>query len=383
VKVLQLFNNWKWTGPAEYACNLAAALRDSGIETTLACGAPPKEATESFLSMAEKRGMHPCADFTLDKHFHAWKNIADYRKLKVLIDDERFTIVHTHLTNGHLVGSLAAKSASFPSVVIRTCYESDGGGLRDRFLYKRLTDGIIAVAPASRRAIIAAHGIPEQKVRCIPAAIDTDRFDPRKGLMHNRSLWGIDEDAPVVGIVARVQQHRRFHVFLEGIAQAVQEIPLLKVMVIGRGTHIKSLAIDPVTEMGMENHFIFTGYRKDDYVETLNCIDVKVFLVPGSDQSCRAVREAMALGKPVIAAQRGMLPEIVEHGVSGLVIEDNPRDLAHAVITLTKDRELRRQLGQNAFEKAHTQYSLKKQAKNIIEFYEECIQMSNKRSQLL
>jgi glycosyltransferase involved in cell wall biosynthesis len=373
LRVLQLFNNWKWTGPAEYACNLASALGDRGIETTLACGAPPKEAKESFFTMAKKRGLSPCADFALNKHFRLRENIADYRKLRAFIDENRFNIIHTHLTNGHLLGSLAAKSGSPSSAVIRTCYESDGGGKRDRFLYKRFTDGIIAVAHATRRAILEKHGIPEEKVKCIPAAIDTDRFDPRQGLVNNRSLWGIDADAPVVGIVARVQQHRRFDVFLEGVARAVQEVPLLKVMVIGRGTHIKSLAIDPAREMGLEKHFVFTGYRKDDYVETLNCMDVKIFLVPGSDQSCRAVREAMALGKPVIAARRGMLPEMVDHGVNGLVIEDTPRDLAQAIIKLAKDKELRQQLGNNAFEKAHTQYSLKEQVKSITEFYQECI----------
>jgi len=373
VKVLQLFNNWKWTGPAEYACNLASALIDRGVETTLACGSPPKGAKDSFFTMAKERGLSPCVDFTLNKHFRLRENIADYRKLRAFIDEERFSIIHTHLTNGHLLGSLAAKRTSPQSVVIRTCYESDGGGIRDHFLYKQLTDGIIAVADSTRLAIVDKHRIPEEKVKLIPAAIDTDRFDPRKGLMNNRSHWAIDADAPVVGIVARVQRHKRFHVFLEGIAKAVQEIPLLKVMVIGRGTHIKSLAIDPVKEMGIEKHFIFTGYRKDDYVETLNCMDAKVFLVPGSDQSCRAVREAMALGKPVIVARRGMLPEIIDHGVNGLVIEDNPRDLAQAIVKLAKDRKLRRQLGNNACEKAHTQYSLKKQVKSTVEFYQKCI----------
>ena len=176
MKVLQLFNNWKWTGPAEYACNLASALVESGILTTLACGAPPKEAKESFFTMAKKRGLSPCADFTLTKHFRLPTFIPDYRNLKAFIAKEQFSIIHTHLTNGHLLGSLAARRVSHPPVVIRTCYESEGGGIRDRFLFKHLTDGIIAVSRATKSGIVDRQRVPEEKVKLIPAAIDTDRF---------------------------------------------------------------------------------------------------------------------------------------------------------------------------------------------------------------
>jgi len=370
LKVLQLFNNWKWTGPAEYACNLTVMLNKNGIETVFACGRPPEEAKESLLTMARERGLSPETGFFLNKHLCLWDNFADYWRLKKFIAEKKFTVIHTHQTNGNLLGGLTARKALHYPVVIRTCYDSNGGGFRDRFLYQKLTDGIIAVADLTKRAIVNKHRIPSQKVYLIPAAIDTDRFDPRKGVKNNRTRWGIEPDAPVVGIVARVQRHRRFHIFLKSITEAVKKVSHLRVMVIGRGTHIKELVIDPVKEMGLEDHFVFTGYRRDDYVETLNCVDIKVFLVPGSDGSCRAVREAMALGKPVIAARRGMLPEIVDHNVNGLVIEDEPNNLAQAIIQLVEDEALRKKMGHNAFKKAHTKFSLEKQFKKIVDFYE-------------
>ena len=374
MKVLQIFNNWKWTGPAEYAFNLTSMLIKNGIEATFTCGFPPEEAKESLITFARERGLIPLVNSNLNKHFHLRKNFFAYQGLVRLITEKKFDIIHTHLTNGHLVAALAAKKAPHNPVLIRTCYESDGGGIRDRFLYKKLTDGIIAVANSTRRSIIDRCRITPEKVRFIPAAIDTERFDPKRGLKNNRNKWGIEPDATVLGIVARIQRHRRFHVIIEAVAKAVKKIPNLKVMVIGRGTNIKELAIDPVEEMGLAKYFVFTGYRKDDYVETLSCIDIKVFLVPGSDDSCRAVREAMALGKPVIVSKRGMLPEIVDHEVNGLVIDDEPEILAQAIIKLSEDIIFRERLGYNAFKKAHTQFSLQKQFKKIVDFYEEIMQ---------
>ena len=379
MKVLQLFNNWKWTGPAEYACNLTLMLVQNGIETIFICGPPPEEAKESFLTMASDRGLSPRVGFALNKHFRLQDNIADYRGLVKFIAEKQFTLIHTHLTNGHLLGALAARKAPPYPVVIRTCYDSNGGGIRDRFLYKRLTDGIIAVANSTRTAIVDKYRTPQKKVRLIPAAIDTDRFNPRKKLKNNRTQWGIGPDQLVVGIVSRIQRQRRFYVFLQGIAKAVEKVPHLKVMVIGRGTNIKKLAIDPVRKLGLDKYFVFTGYRKNDYVETLSCLDMKVFLVPGSDDSCRAVREAMALGKPVIVSKRGMLPEIVDHNVNGYIIDDKPDNLAQAIIKLAEDKTLREKLGHNAFKKAHSEFSLRKQFEKIVEFYEDLLREKERR----
>ncbi|MBN2466717.1 MAG: glycosyltransferase family 4 protein [Deltaproteobacteria bacterium] len=370
MRVLQLFNNWKWTGPAEYAFNLAVMLKKQGIETVIACGRPPEDATASFFTIAQERGLVPVADFFLDKHLNVRKNLRDYRRLRAFMSKTNFSVIHSHLTNGHLLGSAAARAVTPTPVMVRTCYENNGGSWRDTLLYRHATDGVIAVANSTRQAVVRKSRLDPSLVPCIPAAIDIDRFNPRKGLSHNRAVWNIPAEATVVGIVARVQSHRRFHIFLQGIAEAVKKIPCLKVMVIGRGTRIKELAIEPAKSMGLYDHFIFTGYRKDDYVETLNCIDMKVFLVPGSDESCRAVREAMAVGKPVIVARRGMLPEIVDHASNGLVIDDTPENLAQAIVRLVEDKNFRERLGRNAFHKAQTEFSLQNQVDRVIEFYE-------------
>ena len=150
-----------------------------------------------------------------------------------------------------------------------------------------------------------------------------------------------------------------------------REFPQLKFMIIGRGTHIEEIAVKPSMKLGIRPNLIFTGDKAEDFRETLACLNFKVFLVPGSDCACRAVREAMALGIPIIAARRGMLPEIIENNREGLIIDDKPEDLADAMMTLVDNPGIRQAMGQNALKKAREDFDLETQAKKIEKIYQE------------
>ena len=126
-------------------------------------------------------------------------------------------------------------------------------------------------------------------------------------------------------------------------------------------------------KLGIRPNLIFTGYKGDDFRETFACLNFKVFLMPGSDGSCRAVREAMALGIPVIAARLGMLPEIIENNREGLIIDDSPENLADAMMTLIENPGIRQAMGQNALQKAREEFDLEKQTKKIEAIYEEVL----------
>ncbi len=123
--------------------------------------------------------------------------------------------------------------------------------------------------------------------------------------------------------------------------------------------------------MGIQDRVIFPGYRAEDYVEYLSAIDLKVFLVPGSDGTCRAVREAMAMGKPIVSTRRGMLEELVEDGVTGILVEEEPEALAAALEKMVLAPDLRLAMGEAARHRALRDFSIRKQALRTAEFYHE------------
>jgi glycosyltransferase involved in cell wall biosynthesis len=129
--------------------------------------------------------------------------------------------------------------------------------------------------------------------------------------------------------------------------------------------------------MGLSNIVNSVGYLDgDSYIGALEAMSAKLFMVPGSDGTCRAVREAMAMGKPVIATRRGILPEMVGDGVEGIIIDPDPKSLANALIRLAGSSDLVKTLGENALKKAHERFSLGRQAENVENLYEGILRAS-------
>lgn len=380
MKILHLYSDWRWTGPAEPTVNLVKSLVEKGIDVVFACRKEPVDHPQSIEKYARERGLNPLTSIHLNRYFNIRHNLVDILTLSKFIREERFDIVHCHLSHDHLMGGLASKMRINTVPVIRTNHK--GIPFRDnlwnRLLIAKWTDGIVTFSRNAAEIDAKRFKIPPQRMCLVNATVDVDHFDPKKVKSNYRSLFGFSSSDIVVGMVARMQRHRRFDVFLRAIAWARERCPLIKVLILGRGTHMEKVAVEPARKMGLSGHVIFGGYRKDDYREALACVDFKVFLVPGSDGTCRAVREAMALGKPVIAARRGMLPEIVDHGRTGLIVNDTPAELGDAIVRLSTDSGLRMEMGKQAREKALREFDQGLQSERIIEFY--CHVIGEKKS---
>ncbi|MCP4715181.1 MAG: glycosyltransferase family 4 protein [Deltaproteobacteria bacterium] len=374
MKILQIFSNWKWTGPAEHALNLAINQQKAGHEVTFACAAPPPDQKESLLVCARERGVEPETGFRLNKHFCLTDNLLDIPRMRSYLKREKFDVVHTHMPNDHFVAGMALRSSLTRTALMRTCYDGEGvpRGPRSRTNFSLMTDGLITVSEQTRRLILSRRYIGEQKVWKVDVPVDIGRFNPET-VVDNRAGLNLAPEAIVGGIVARVQTHRRFEVLLEALQMVISDFPGFRFMIIGRGTHIQEIAVKPSQQMGIRTNLIFTGYKKEGFVSTLKCLSFKVFLVPGSDGACRAVREAMALGIPIIASRRGILPELVENGKEGLIIDDTPENLRKAIMLLVEHPELRRELAQNALKKARQCFDPEVQTKLIEEIYEKVI----------
>jgi glycosyltransferase involved in cell wall biosynthesis len=233
------------------------------------------------------------------------------------------------------------------------------------------TTALLEPSEMARLHDIAAFGIAPARSAVVPGAIDTVRFDPQRSLPDGRAKLGIAADAYVIGIVARMQTHRHFEDLLHAMRRVVDVLPEARLVIIGRGTHQEKVAMDPARKLGLDKHVIFTGYIEgDDFVAAIQAMDLGVYLVPGSDGTCRAARELLAMGKPVVVADRGMLREIVPDGQAGIVTDGSVDGLAEALLMLGRDVERRSVLGAGARRLAETRYALGPQAAQVKGIYE-------------
>jgi glycosyltransferase involved in cell wall biosynthesis len=378
MRILHLFSNTKLTGPAEPAINLCASLKDLGYRVTFACCTSSKTGSKSVFATATERGLEPITRFRLNKHLNLRDNVYDLRRMPSFLKEARTTIVHTHMDNDHLVGGRSARKADSKIVVVRSSYSGEGmkPSFRTKYLLRKMTDGLLVASESAKLSIIEQIDFPDERIWVVGGAVDTDRFNGAEGLPNARSRFELSDEDFVFGVVARIQPHRRFDVILEAIGRVSGRDPVTRLLIVGRGTRMQEVAVEPVRQMRLENFVKFAGYQVgQDYVDTLACFDALIYLMPGTDGTCRAVREAMAMGKPVIAARRGMLPEIVDHGRNGLIIEDSPDALVEAIRYLVRNRDVARSMSAQAFKKAREKFRLDRQAREVGRIYEKVLRM--------
>ncbi len=337
MKILQLTADWKWTGPAEPMLHAVTGLRERGHEVHAAFPEPPAGHAGALAERAAARGVEPVQLLARGQGYVPLRDAGEVRRLRALLGRERYDVVHAHHTRDQL---LARRALPRGTRLVWSWHR--GEPLPARWWSRWLlgpggADGLVVLSEALRDAACVELGWPPGRVAVVPGCVDTERFRPRPPAGTVRKELGLGEQERAVGLVARLQPHRRVELLLEALVRARPRAPQLRLVVIGRGTRARQVLDEPVARLGLDDVVIRAGYRRDDYLETLSVLDGLIFLVPGSDGSCRAVLEAMAMGLPVISTRRGVLPETVLDGVTGRLVDEDPDAIADALVDLALD----------------------------------------------
>lgn len=372
MKVLHLFSNSKWTGPAEPALNLCLGLRQQGVECDFACAPGDDIALNKIVEVARVHKLEPILQFRLDKHQHPLWNWRDARALARFLSMHPYDLLHCHLDNDHRIAVAANRSHGLP--IIRSSYE--GTGLNTPNIQKPLQHTRLLIEPSemAKAHDCQRYALPQEHVQVVDVGIDTHRFDPARNLPDGRLRLKLPADALVVGIVARMQTHRHYEDLFLAFSQLRAQAPQAHLVVVGRGTKQDQVGFKPVETLGLQECVHFTGYLDgEDYVGMLRAFDFAVFLVPGSDGTCRAVRELLAMGKPLVVADRGMLRELVRHEREGLVCDGSVTGLTESLLKLAQDPASRLAWGANARTRASESLSLEKQAATVAALYDKLL----------
>lgn len=371
LKILHLLSDWKLTGPSEPVVTLCAQLQQHGHDVTLAYRRPPPEAAKSVAALARATGVNATDQFRLNHHFSFADNPVDVIQLKRFIRQQNFQIINTNLSHDHILGGLAARWSGTRALIVRTDHQRDSfrPTFLSRLLLRRLTDGIITFSQQARTKLIQDFGITPERVVRVNPALDTAKSHPGAGNRAFRAELGFTDSDIVVGVVARFQKYRKMDTFFEAMRLVIQQNPRVKAMLVGRSSQMEETIRRPIQESGLTQNVVLAGYLTDRYLDGLASMDLFVFMIAGSDGTARAMREALAMGIPVIANNTGMLPEFFDDGQSGLVFNDNAQDLAAKILKLAGDESLRKRMGANAAARAKEDFSLERQVAAVEQFY--------------
>ncbi|RTZ91605.1 MAG: hypothetical protein DSY91_04830 [Deltaproteobacteria bacterium] len=377
MRILNLYSDWKWTGPIEPVLNLMRVLASQGHEITFAYGLPPYETDRCIHAYIDRYHLNPVTRFRLN-HVLKWNNwssipgtIHDLRHLPAFIDREGFDLIQVHRSHDHFIGGIATRISKTHPPVVRMDHKRNSlsPSFSNKLLLSRFTDGLITFSQRSMELLRERFGFPLKRMVIVNPALDLKRLDFHRDYKDMRPVFNIPPEAFVIGNVARFQKYRGTDRLIEAVHLLRDRLPNLRLLLVGRSGEIKESVEAPVRRFHLEDRVILAGYRMDDYFDTLASMDCFVFLTPGSDGTARALREAMVLGLPVIVAKRGMLPELVGNGNAGMIVEDTPENLSQAIYQMATDPDRRTELGKAAREHATREFRLDRQAKTVESFY--------------
>ena len=257
-------------------------------------------------------------------------------------------IVHTFLLTGSLYGRFAAMMANAP-VVIGTevnIYENKRPShARMEQWLMRGTDAVVASAQSVKDFYVEQVGADPAKVEVIYNAVDWSQLEVTMARDAFRDALGIPKDAITAGIIARLTKQKAHRVLFDAMAQQAG-LEQLHLLVVGDG-ELRDDLQRRSDALGLGRRVHFAGARRD-LGNILGAIDL--FAMPSLWEGLPlSLVLAMGAGLPVVATRVAGIPEVVQHDVSGLLVDaGDSAALAREMFRLVENESLRRSLGGRA-----------------------------------
>lgn len=283
-------------------------------------------------------------------------------------------IVHSR-NWGSIDAIIGARLAGVP-VVIHSEHGRDAGDPngtnrrrnRARRLLSVLVDRMAAVSDQLGRWLVEEVGIRETKVSVLKNGVDAEKFERCNDRAALRERHGYAPEDIVVGTVGRLAAVKNQAALLEALGELLPVHGNIRVAIVGDGPERPAL-VQQIRSRGLDRTAALLGNR-DDVSDLLSMFDVFVLSSIG-EGLCNTILEAMAVGLPVVATAVGGNPELVEDGVTGLLVPAaDAGALARAVERYAIDEQLRRDHGTAGRRRVLQQFTLDRMVERYVALYE-------------
>lgn len=271
---------------------------------------------------------------------HRWDVIGFVRRLIRALREVRPRVVYSFLGTANTVAAAARPFAS-PFRLVWSIRASNMElskygwasrlGYRVECLLSPLPNIIISNSHAGLEHAVE-HGFPRERVVVVPNGIDTQRFRPDPALRNSmRRRWGLDEQTPAIGVLARLDPMKDHSTFLHAAAAVAAKRPEVRFLCIGDGPSeyiewLRRLA----HSVGLERAVIWTGASADP-VAALNGFDISCSSSSEGEGFSNAVAEAMACARACVVTRVGDSAQVVE-SAGWVVPPEDPEALSVALM---------------------------------------------------
>jgi glycosyltransferase involved in cell wall biosynthesis len=286
---------------------------------------------------------------------HPLKDWLALRQLEKILREQKPGIVHTHSGKAGILGRLAARRAGVP-VIIHTIHGPSFGHFQNNisnFIFRaaerkaaRVTDHFVVVADAMRDQYLAAGiGRPEQYTT-IFSGFPLEPFLTARNDQTLRARLGLQPDDFVVGKIARLFKLKGHDDLFAVAPELIRRCPRIKFLLVGDGEwrqRFETMA----SAIGLQKHFVFTGLVPPSEVPSLVGIMDTLVHLSLREGLPRALPQALAAAKPVVAYDCDGSREVcLDHQTGFLLKPGDLEGLKKYLLQLADDSPLREKLGQ-------------------------------------
>lgn len=331
---------------------LIASVTDIGGAERMAVGIASHLPRDRFeVWMCATRRIEPAAAALLDQagvkqarlNRRSKSDVHRFGALAALLRRQRIDVLHSHCFGSNFWGSVIGRACRVPVVIAHEhTWSYEGQPLRrfiDGQIIGRLADRFVAVSSLDAKRMVSIEGVPAEKVLVIPPP-----YVPRARAGHSdlRAELGIEVSTPLIAVVAVLRPQKALSVVLDGHARVLAVRPDAHLAIAGDGPCRQQLE-HRASALGLKGRVHFLG-RRNDVDDILATADVAA-LSSDYEGTPLVAFECMANRTPLVATAVGGLPDVLDHGRSGvLVAPRDPHALADAILTLLADPSRREEI---------------------------------------
>jgi glycosyltransferase involved in cell wall biosynthesis len=291
------------------------------------------------------------------------------------LDHFKPEVLNPHCPPGHLYLSLYRRRHVPGAVLIRTASDPryPKKNFVNQWLHRTIADGVIVSCHASQRRYLNAFRLRPEKVRVIYPGFEGETFAGNISQTDFRRRYGIDDDAVLLGVVARLSPEKGHRFLLEAFSRIAADFPKAGMLVVGEDA-AEQTADDLARfagKLGIADKIVFAG-KLGDVREAM--VELAVGVIPSlrSEAICRVALEYMSLGIPIVATDVNILPDIVREGINGWIVPVGRVDnLAAALASALKDETERKRRGAEGKKLALSEFTRMWMVEQTLAFYRE------------
>lgn len=219
-------------------------------------------------------------------------------------------------------------------------------------------DKIICISEAEKQSALEKKICRENKLQVIFNGVDLEAYEYGEHGVVKRSSLGIPEGAFVVGMVGRISPQKAPDVFVKMAKLVKDEVPNAHFIIVGNGNQEAEIR-KYVEDNDFSENLHITGWV-DNPMSYVELFDVACLLSRWEGFGL-ALPEYMMAGKPIVASRVDAIPNIIQDGENGLLVEvDDPAGASEAVLRIYRDKSLKDKLVVQGMEDVHNRFNARR-----------------------